>query len=136
MLEDRNIEKKFYISPFFQPHESDHTVGAQELAELALNILIDVYDLTDSFDYNLVRLESINKNIRTKEKQIEELNEQLVLGVAYSSTAGSTGASFAGRSPLAFCSEIFFFTTLPPPRGRWTRVRRGGSQGRQAVSKG
>jgi hypothetical protein len=70
-MSNRSIIKKYYITPYFQALESDGVVGAQEIAEQGLMLLLSTIDLVESFDMNLVRIQEIQENLESKEKALE-----------------------------------------------------------------
>ncbi len=74
-MNNRSIAKKYYVTPYFQTLESDGVVGAQEIANQALMLLLSTMDLVEAFDMNLVRLQEVQENLDSKEKALENFYE-------------------------------------------------------------
>lgn len=76
-MENKNIKKTYYISPYFQPPKNQQVTGTQEIAKQALEVIAAVSDLTSAFDYDLVKLGELDKDLNFYKKSLEKVIKAL-----------------------------------------------------------
>jgi predicted nucleic acid-binding Zn-ribbon protein len=75
--EDRNVRKIYHVAPYFQAAEERSVVGAQEIADQGLTIVSEIYDLTQSFDWELFKIFSLRKEVTAKNSALGKMKTNL-----------------------------------------------------------
>lgn len=76
-MENRSIKKAFYVAPFFQASHERASVGGQEIAERAIKILTEAYELMMSFDFELMKINQLKLEVNKKTNALEKLRRNL-----------------------------------------------------------
>jgi cob(I)alamin adenosyltransferase len=76
-IENKKISKYYYIAPFFQASEERAYAGTQELAEEAIKIIGEIYEMVSAFDYELFKINQVSQEIDKKIAAIKNLKKKI-----------------------------------------------------------
>lgn len=77
-LENRSVNKTFYMAPYFQPSVERGPIGSDSVSTYALKISEGVDELVDIFNFALEDLKSLRKKIKMAHQDIDDYKELIL----------------------------------------------------------
>jgi hypothetical protein len=77
-IENKNINKIYYIPPFFQPAEEREIIGGQEIFEQGIIIITEIYELLKAFDLDLYKYNELTDDKQNKEGMRDKIRDTII----------------------------------------------------------